>query len=215
MYDILMKGGPVLWVIIALSFAGTAIVVERFLYFRKIRVDEEKMFQRIKAALEKRHFDEALSICDNNLSPMSALVKAGIEYRDYPEASQKDVIKDAANQEIPGLERNLSALGTITHISPLLGLLGTVTGIMKAFDVLGQLGSVSDPSVLAAGISEALITTVAGIIVAVPAVVFYNHLVNKVNLIIIRMENRVNELILLLGGKPAKTGFLPGGGGLP
>ncbi len=202
MYDILVKGGPVLWVIIALSFAGVAIVIERFLYFKKIRVDEEKLFLRIKTALEKRHFDEAMSICDNNISPMSALVRAGIEYRDYPEASQKEVIKDAANQEVPLLERNLSALGTITHIAPLLGLLGTVTGIMKSFDVLGKLGSVSDPSVLAAGISEALITTVAGIVVAVPAVVFYNLLVNRVNLIIIRMENRVNELILLLGGKP-------------
>ena len=205
MLDILDKGGPVLWVIMALSFAGVAIIVERLLYFRKINVDEEKLFRRIKASLVKRHFEEALSICDNNLSPLSSLIKVGIEHRDYPETVQKDVIKDAANQEIPRLERNLASLGTITHIAPLLGLLGTVTGIMKAFDVLGRLGSVSDPSVLASGISEALITTVGGILVAVPAVIFYNYLVNKVNLILIKMENQVNELVLMINANKEET----------
>jgi biopolymer transport protein ExbB len=198
MFELIAKGGVVLWVIMALSVVGAAIIIERLLYFRRISVDEDKLYQRIKASVEKGHFDEAMSICDNNLSPLSALIKVGIEHREYPELAQKEVLKDAANQEVPKLERNVSALGTIAHIAPLLGLLGTVTGTMQAFGVLGRFGAVADPSILAKGVSEALVTTVAGIVVAVPAVIFYNYLVTKVNLILIKMENQVTALILMI-----------------
>ena len=198
MLDMIIKGGLVLWVIMALSLVALAIIIERMLYFRSIRTDEEKLFQRVKASVEKGHFEEALSICDNNESPLSALIRVGIEYRSYPEAAQKEVLKDAAAQEVPRLERNVSALGTIAHIAPLLGLLGTVTGTMKAFGVLGRFGSVADPSILAKGISEALITTAAGIVVAVPAVIFYNLLVNKVNLILLKTENQVTSLVMMV-----------------
>ncbi len=198
MIDMIVKGGIVLWIILALSLVAVVIIIERPLYFKRISVDEEKLFARIKATVEKGHYEEALAICDNNLSPLSALIKVGIEHRSYPEMAQKEVLKDAASQEIPQLERNVSALGTIAHIAPLLGLLGTVTGTMKAFGVLGRFGAVADPSILAKGVSEALITTAAGIIVAVPAVIFYNLLVNKVNLILIKMENQVSTLILMI-----------------
>lgn len=205
MFDLIAKGGIVLWVIMALSVVGAAIIIERLLYFRRISVDEDKLFQRIKASVEKGHFDEAMSICDNNLSPLSALIKVGIEHREYPELAQKEVLKDAANQEVPKLERNVSALGTIAHIAPLLGLLGTVTGTMQAFGVLGRFGAVADPSILAKGVSEALVTTVAGIVVAVPAVIFYNYLVTKVNLILIKIENQVTALILMINSGKRRT----------
>jgi biopolymer transport protein ExbB len=128
-------------------------------------------------------------------------MKVGIEHRGYSAETIKETILDAANLEIPKMEKHLPALGTITHIAPLLGLLGTVTGNISAFGVLGKLGSVGDPGLLAKGISEALLTTAAGLIVAIPSIIFYNYLVNKVNHSIIRMENRANELVLLLGGK--------------
>jgi biopolymer transport protein ExbB len=198
MLEFIAKGGLVLWIIMALSVVGLAIIIERLLYFRSIRVDEDKLFQRVKASIEKGHYEEAMSICDNNESPLSALIKVGIEYRSYPEAAQKEVLKDAAAQEVPRLERNVSALGTIAHIAPLLGLLGTVTGTMDAFGVLGRFGSVADPSILAAGVAEALITTVGGIVVAVPAVIFYNYLVEKVNMILLKTENQVTALILMI-----------------
>lgn len=213
MIDFIVKGGLVLWLIMALSAVGVAIVVERLLYLRRIRVDEEKLFLRIKTSLEKGHFDEALAICDQNVSPLSGLMRVGIEHRDYPESVQKEVLKDAAAQEVPRLEKNISALGTIAHIAPLLGLLGTVTGTMKAFGVLGRFGSVADPSILARGVSEALITTVGGIVVAVPAVIFYNYLVTKVNLILVKMENQVNALVLMINASRLKARSAAGEGG--
>lgn len=202
MLDIMLKGGVIMWIIAFLSLVAAIIIIERLLYIRRIKVDEEKMINRLKSTLEKRHFDEALAICETNPSPITNLMKVGIEYRDYPRETIREVILDAANQEVPKLEKHLPALGTISYIAPLLGLLGTVVGNIEAFGVLGRFGAVGDPGLLAKGIAEALLTTAAGIIVAIPAVIFYNHLVSKVNHMIIRLENRVNELVLLLHGKP-------------
>ena len=201
MIELLQKGGFIMAVIVLLSLVGTIIIIERLLFFRKIRVDEEKMISRLNAALEKGHFDEAVSICENNPAPITNLMKVGIEHRNFTESEIKESIMNAANLEIPRLERFLPALGTVAHIAPLLGLLGTVTGNIDAFGVLGQFAAGGDPRALANGIAEALITTAAGIVVAVPAIIFYNHLVSKVNHIIIRLENRVGELVLLLKGR--------------
>jgi len=199
MVAILDKGGMILWIILLLSVIAAVVIIERLIYFRKIRTDEERMINRVKSTLEKGHFDEALSICENNPSPITNLMKVGIEHRHYRPDTIKSSIMDAANLEVPQLEKHLPALGTITYIAPLLGLLGTVTGNIKAFGVLGKLGVVGDPALLAKGIAEALLTTAAGLIVAIPAIIFYNYLVSKVNHMILRMENRVNELVLLLG----------------
>jgi biopolymer transport protein ExbB len=200
MFMLIEKGGIIMVLILLLSIAGIAIIIERLLFFRKIKVDEDQLINRLKAALQKSHYDEAIDICENNPSPIANLMKVGIEYREYSTAEMKDAITSAASLEIPQLERFLTSLGTIAHISPLLGLLGTVTGNIKAFGVLGSFGAVGDPSLLATGISEALLTTAAGIVVSIPAITFYNYLVNKVNHMIIRMETRVNDLILLIGG---------------
>jgi len=198
MIEFIIQGGPVLWVIMVLSVVACVIVIERLLYLKRIAVDEDKLFVRIKASLLEGHYNEALAICDQNLSPFSTLLKIGIENRHQPEAVQRDILKDAAALEAPKLESGLSALGTISSIAPLLGLLGTVTGTMKAFGVLGKFGAVSDPSALATGVSEALITTVGGIVVAVPVVIFYNYFVTRVNLILTKLENQVNTLVLLI-----------------
>jgi biopolymer transport protein ExbB len=128
----------------------------------------------------------------------------GIEHRADEPVLLREVIMDAASMEIPRMERFLSALGTVANISTLLGLLGTVTGNIRAFGVFGSFGGISDPGQLAKGISEALITTAAGLIVSIPTVIFYNYLVTKVNHIIIRLENRVNDMVHLLQGGRGK-----------
>ena len=198
MIEFIVQGGPVLWVIMALSVVACFIIIERLLYLKRISVDEDKLFVRIKASLLEGHYNEALSICDQNLSPFSSLLKIGIENRKRPENVQRDILKDAAALEAPKLEQGLSALGTISSIAPLLGLLGTVTGTMKAFGVLGKFGAVSDPAALATGVSEALITTVGGIVVAVPVVIFYNYFIARVGMILTKLENQVNALVLLI-----------------
>jgi len=202
MVEIMEKGGIILWIITFLSVIAAVVIIERLLYFRKIRIDEEKMINRLKAVLQKGHYDEALSICENHPAPITNLMKVGIEHRMYSRETIREAIMDAASLEIPKMEKHLPLLGTISYVAPLLGLLGTVTGNIRAFGVIGKLGAIGDPGLLARGIAEALLTTAAGLVVAIPTVIFYNHLVSKVNHSIIRLENRVNELVLLLGGKP-------------
>ncbi len=200
MLELLLKGGYVMPFILLCSVIAVIIIIERFIYFKRIRVDEYKMISRLKITLEKGHYDEALSICENNPSPITNLMKAGIEHRKYEQRVVKEAILDAANLEVPKLERFISALGTIASIAPLLGLLGTVLGNIDAFQVLGNFTeAIGEPGMLASGISEALITTAAGLIVSIPALIFYNYLVNKVNHIILRLENKANALVLLLG----------------
>ena len=200
MVELFARGGVILVIIVVLSVIAAAIIIERLLYFRKIRGDEGLIINRLRKTLEKHHFDEALAICESNPSPVANLMKVGIEHRRYSQEVIKASITDAANMEIPRMERFLTSLGTIAHISPLLGLLGTVTGNIQAFGVLGEFGAAGDPAILARGISEALITTAAGIIVSIPAIIFYNYLVSKVNHSIIHLENRVSEMVLLLKG---------------
>ncbi|OHD13547.1 MAG: flagellar motor protein MotA [Spirochaetes bacterium GWB1_48_6] len=198
MIQIFISGGPVMYVLLFLSLVSLTIVVERFMYFRKNRVNEDLLLSRLKSTMEKGHYEEALAICDAQPSPITNLMKVGISLRDQPVSVVRDMVMDTANQEIPKMEQYITTLGTISTIAPLLGLFGTVQGIIMAFNVLNQLAGVGDPAALAGGIGTALITTAAGIIVAVPATIFYNYLTNKVNHSIIRLENRVNELVLYL-----------------
>ncbi len=205
MLSLIQKGGVIMIIILLLALVAAVLIIERLLYLRKISTDEDKLINRLRSTLEKRHYDEAVSICESSESPLANLIRVGIEHRGYDERTIKDVITDAANLEVPKLERFLSAIGTIAHISPLLGLLGTVTGNIQAFGVLGRFGAIGDPAVLAKGISEALITTAAGIIVSIPVIIFYNSLVSRVNHLIIKLENRASELVLMLGKKAAVT----------
>ena len=122
MLDFIVKGGVVLWIIMALSVVALAIIIERLLYLRRISIDEEKLFLRIKTSLMEGHYSEALSICDQNVSPFSTLLKVGIENRNQPEYLQRELLKDAASMEAINLERGLTALGTIANVSTLLGL---------------------------------------------------------------------------------------------
>jgi len=201
MIDVLLKGGPILWVILVLAVPVLAIVVERILYFRRIATDEDKLFARVKNAIEKGHFDEALAICDTVEAPLGGLIRAGIENRTLPEADLKEAVRDAAVKELPQIEHSIQVVNVIANISPLMGLLGTVSGIISSFNVLGQFGAVSDPSVLAKGISEALLTTAAGIVIAVPSMVAYAWLSGKANAVIGRLEGQANDLVRIVRSK--------------
>ncbi len=197
--DLLVKGGPVIMSCILLcGIIATFIVIERLLYLRKIKKNDDQLLARISSAIDKGFFDEALAICENYPSPVTNLMKAGIKHKDYNEQQIQEVIKSSANLEIPKLEKYLTTLGTIANIATLLGLLGTVLGNMNAFGVIGQKSAIGNMEILATGISQALLTTAFGLIVAIPATIFYNYLTTEVNNIILSLETRANELVLIL-----------------
>ena len=210
--QLLEKGGLVMMLIGLLSIIAAVIVIERLLYFKSRGADEEKLLKGLSDTLERGLLDQAKGVCDQSHAPLAAVISAGIARVRAGKTSERelrDYLQETASLEIPKEERFLSALGTIAHIAPLLGLLGTVTGNIRAFGVLGELGAITDPSLLSRGISEALLTTAAGIIVSIPAIIFYNFLVNKVNHRIIRLENRVTELASLLVGSRRAAAAVP------
>jgi len=167
----------------------------------KIKIDTQQFLSSILERMKRHETKEALQICDKTGSPISPILKAGILKYDRPRPQIKEAIEDASLYEIPKLEKNLTALATIAHVSPLLGLLGTVTGMVRCFQTI-QAKSTSfhpvSPGDLAGGIWEALLTTVAGLVVAIPTFVAYNYLVSRINNFVVEMEKASIELVNFL-----------------
>jgi len=198
MFSILVSGGPVMIPIALSAIAATIIIIERLMFYRSVKKGERDILPRIRASIDKGHYEEAAAICETVDSPAARLMKTGIGYREFSEAAIKEAVTNEANREIPRLERYLSTLGTIANISTLLGLLGTVTGNIRAFGVLGSMGAMGNPALLASAIAEALVTTAAGLVVSIPAVIFYNYFIAEVNRIVTEMEASVSDLVILL-----------------
>jgi len=201
MLEFMQKGGPVMYVILLCSIVAFAVVIERFLQLRKARIDTDKFMSEISNLLKRNRIMEAIDMCNQTSGPISQVVKAGILKHDRSKPEIREAIEDAAVSEIPILEKNLSMLATIAHIAPLLGLLGTVTGMVRAFQVIEQKATALqpvNPKDLAGGIWEALLTTVFGLCVAIPTYVAYNYFVNKVNGFIFEMEKSATDLVNLL-----------------
>ena len=201
LWQVFSAGGPVMWPILVCSIYAFAIILERFLYQRQISIDTQDFLKSILERMKRHETKEALQICDNTMSPIGNIMKAGILKYDRPRSQIIEAIEDASLYEIPKIEKNLSALATIAHISPLLGLLGTVTGMVRCFQTIQSKASTFhpvSPGDLAGGIWEALLTTVAGLIVAIPTFVAYNYLVSRMNSFILEMEKASTELVNFL-----------------
>ena len=199
--QVFLAGGPVMWPILLCSIFALAIIMEKFWHLYKVKIDSHDFLNRILEKMKHHQVKDALEICDSAKSPISNILKAGILKYDRPRPQIKEAIEDASLSEIPKLERNLSALATIAHVSPLLGLLGTVTGMVRCFQTIQSKATSFhpvSPGDLAGGIWEALLTTVAGLIVAIPAFVAYNYLVSRINNFILEMEKAATELVNFL-----------------
>ncbi len=195
---ILMKGGIIVWLILILSVIGLALVFERLLVLKKARTNTRIFMLEIKNIVLKGNFDEALRRAKESTGPIAAIVYAGLKSFGGSREEIRNSITDAANVEIYRLEKNLDALATIASTAPLLGFLGTVTGMIKAFMKIQALGGAVDASVLAGGIWEALITTAVGLTVGIIFYFLYNYMVGKVREIVFEMQNSSIELLDLL-----------------
>ena len=201
LWQVFLSGGPVMWPILLCSIFALAIALEKFWHLHKISIDTQDFLNKILDKMKHRDTKEALQICDNTRSPIANILKAGILKYDRPRPQIIEAIEDASLYEIPRIEKNLTALATIAHVSPLLGLLGAVTGMVRCFQVIQAKATTFhpvSPGDLAGGIWEALLTTVAGLIVAIPTFVAYNYLVSRINHYILEMEKASTELVNFL-----------------
>lgn len=197
MLDFMIKGGVVMIPILACSVIALAIVIERFINLTEGKVIPKDFFARIKGLLLEGHINEALSICSKSNKPIAKIIEAGIMKYYFGRDEIKEAIEDAGRHEIASVEKYLNILSTIAGVAPLLGLLGTVTGMIKVFNII-SLGGIGKAEELAGGIGEALITTAAGLSIAIPTLVFHNIFSERADRLILKMEKSSMELTEIL-----------------
>lgn len=181
------KGGFVIYPLLLCSIAGLAIVIEKIITLRRKKVIIPEIVNVLDNIKGTGDIGLALSICEKHQGPFANIIRTGLENRDLPREELKEVMTDQGRQEVHQLERGLVILETIAAIAPLLGLLGTVIGILKVFDVIAIMG-VGQATALSGGISEALITTIVGLSIGIPAVVVFNLFGNKAERLILEIE---------------------------
>lgn len=186
--------------ILLCSVISVAIIVERFWFLRERRIAPNNLVVEIWQRAKKDRLDEEhLHVLRNN-SPLGKVLAAGLANRQYSREIMKEGIEEAGRHAVHSMEQYLNALGTIAAIAPLLGLLGTVIGMIKVFAVITTQG-IDDPGVLASGISEALITTAAGLTVAIPSLIFYRYFRGKVEDLVVVMEQEAIKMVEALAGE--------------
>jgi biopolymer transport protein ExbB len=187
MWEIVRAGGPLMWPIILCSIAAAAIILERLWTLQDKRVLPPELAKKVWQLVEAGQINDKVIAALEQNSPLGRVLAAGLANRHRPREIVMERLEDTGRHVVHELERFLNTLGTIAGISPLLGLLGTVTGIIKAFNAI-QAGGMGDPRALSGGIAEALITTAAGLVVAIPALFAYRYLRGRVDRIVVEME---------------------------
>jgi len=198
MFEIINKGGPVMFLILFCSVLFVAIFIERLYHYHRAQIDTNEFISGIRNIMKKGNVAEAISICEETPGPVAHIIKTALLKHDRPRGEIAKTIEDAALLEVPRLEKNLVVLATIAHISPLLGLFGTVIGMIQVFMKIQEMRGIINTEALAGGIWVALITTAAGLAVAIPAFVAYNYLVSRVNGLVLDMEKSATEVVDLL-----------------
>lgn len=199
MFELVKAGGWLMLPIILCSVAALAIVVERFWFLQRKKITPKHLVAQVWHWARQDELDESRIQFLKANSPLGRIIAAGLINRHHSREIMKESIEDAGRHVVPELDRFLNTLGTIAAVTPLLGLLGTVVGMIDVFTAIIEHG-VGNPADLAQGISKALITTAAGLSVAIPALMFYRYLRGHVNELIIAMEQEALKLIEVLHG---------------
>jgi biopolymer transport protein ExbB len=187
MWEIVKAGGPFMVPIILCSIIAAGILLERLWTLQRKRVLPQELIKRVTELADRNQVTPKVIDALEKNSPLGRVLAAALANRDRGREIMMERVEDTGRHVIHELERFLNSLGTIASISPLLGLLGTVTGIIRAFNAV-MLGGMGDPRMLAGGISEALITTAGGLAVAIPSFIAYRYLRGKVEGIVVDME---------------------------
>lgn len=194
----LAKGGIIMYPLFLCSVAALAVVIEKSLALRRRKVIIPEVVAVLENVRQTQDFGLAVSICEKHHGPLANMIRISLENHGRPREELKEALLDQGRQEVHQLERGLGVLETVAGIAPLLGLLGTVLGILKVFKVIADLG-VGQAAALAGGISEALITTIAGLFIGIPALGAYNYFAHKAEALVLEIEKYSNRLLARIG----------------
>ena len=188
-------GGFVMWPLLLFSVLSVVFIIERWLALRKAKINVNEFLAKTrKELIVNRSVKNAIKVCEDYRGPVPSILKAGLLKYGQPREDVERTIENAALYEMGRLERNLVWLASIANVAPLLGFFGTVVGMIKSFEALAEAG-LSNPGLVAAGISEALITTAAGLFVAIPAQLAYNFFMSRINTFVRDIETSSNMLL--------------------
>jgi biopolymer transport protein ExbB len=204
MWEIIQAGGPFMWPIILCSICAAAIVLERLWTLQRKRVLPVELTDQVWKWLSANQVNDKLITALEQNSPLGKVLAVGLANRHRPREVMIERLQDTGRHVVHELERFLNTLGTIATVSPLLGLLGTVTGIINSFSAIST-GGMGDPRVLSAGISEALLATAAGLCVAIPSLFAYRFLRGKVDRIVVQMEKEAMKLVEAIESGDARS----------
>lgn len=192
---VLVKGGWLMLPILISSLVALAIIIERYIVIRKSRLNVPAFLVKVRGMLREGKIESAIEFCKEEKTPAAFIVRKGLRKHHLGHERVKEAIETAGRQEVTRLEKGLSILATISGVAPLLGFLGTVTGMISAFRRIEDLQGAANPSDLAGGIWEALITTAFGLAVGIIAYTFYNYLVSAVKKLVVEMEVVSNDVV--------------------
>lgn len=200
--DVFLKGGWVMVPILFCSILALAVIIERIRFFSRNQTPPEMFMKKVKSSLFARDYAEAMKVCRRENSPIAHVIAAGIDHLDLPRDGIQDVMRQEALRQLKRVEMRHWILSTISQVSPLLGLTGTVTGMITAFSVISTIG-ITDPTALAGGISEALYTTAAGLFVGIPTLAAHSWCEGKVHEFMEQVEYCSLDLVNFLPGVEA------------
>ncbi|HEX4343348.1 MAG TPA: MotA/TolQ/ExbB proton channel family protein, partial [Verrucomicrobiae bacterium] len=192
---IFSNGGPVFWLIMFTGAVGIVVFIERYFHCHRAQINSTEFISGVRTVLKRENVVEAISICDATPGPVARLVKTAILNREFGRERVREAIEEAGLAEVPRLEAKLNLLATIAQIAPLLGLFGTIRGLMIAFDKIHTDGLYANVNSLSHGVWLALICSAAGIAVAIPIHAGYNYLVSRVGSIVLDMERAATEIV--------------------
>ncbi len=198
MPEFLQKGGPLLWLLVIASIIAVAVFLERAFYLHRVSVRVGEILRGLANLVRIGNYAEAITECAATPGPVGRVLHAVMLKHDRDRAELKDIAQDAGQLEVPRLERNLGMLVTVVYAAPLLGLLGTVIGLIQAFTAISAQGGYATAAEIAGGVYQSLLTTAAGLAVAVPALLAYQYLSSRVNEIVHDMERAGIEGVAMI-----------------
>jgi biopolymer transport protein ExbB len=196
-----------IWLILGASAMAIGVFIERFLYYHRAQINSTEFLNGVRNILKRDNVIEALAICDATPGPVARLVKVAILNRERGRDGVRESLEDAGFLEVPRLEEKLSLLATIAQVAPIMGLLGTVLGLMRVFQQIRAAGLLANIESLSGGVAEALVCAAAGLAVSIPSYAAYNYLVARVNSIVLDMEQASTEILNIVAtpAGPAKA----------
>jgi biopolymer transport protein ExbB len=198
LWSLLLKGGWFMLPLAILSVVAVYIFIERFIAINRATREETNFMNNIRDFMHDGRLDSALSLCKNNTSPIARMIEKGLIRIGKPLSDVNAAIENVGKLEVNKLEKNIAALATVAGAAPMIGFLGTVSGMINAFYNMSKAGNNIDVALLSGGIYEAMVTTLAGLVVGIIAYICYNFLVARIEKVVFMLEARASEFMDLL-----------------